>query len=550
MKTVFPFFVVLLLAANLARVQAETLTYADLVQHLTDMEHLAVLPPVGEKTALASSYDRASQYDATNDKYINWSANADDHGVVREEGDTVVMADLKGPGCIWRIWSAAADEGHVRIYLDGSTTPAIDLPFKTYFDRDKGPFPWKNLCYLAASEAPAPNVPGSNLYVPIPFAKSCKITGDKQKGSDVHTIWGGYYHINYTTFPAGTVVPTFKLPFAAEDKAALDAANEKLNHCGDDPAGPRPGEKTETKTVTLASGGQQTVFNLTGPEAITGLRIKVPLNQPLDDEEKRNLLRQLTIGIKWDGEQNPSVWSPLGDFFATVGGAEPFATLPVGLQPDGTLYCVWYMPFGQSAQIELGNDGPRCGSADGHGDPCTAGSSSSRTSRGSTPSGTATPPSRCARIAGRTGIFLTSAGPRPLRRHDAACVCAGDDLVGRGRRKVFRRWREVPVQFWYGHGGLFRVCVGRPESLRPRVSCAAVEREQLRPCGRYALAHRGERPVPDGFRGRPGKVFSERCNEVERSEGVLCGRGLLVSRAGRDRSVCAAAGRPARRLLE
>ncbi len=321
------------------------------------MEHLAVLPPVGEKTALASSYDRASQYDAATDKYLLWGANNDGGGMVRQEDGKLVMADLKGPGCIWRIWSAQPLGGHVKIYLDGSTTPVIDLPFQTYFDRDHGPFPWKNLCYPAAGEPPAPNAKGANIYVPIPFQKSCKIVGDD--GTNAQTIWGGYYHFNYTLFPAGTVVPTFQLPFSPENKAALDAANEKLNHCGDDPAGARPGEKTETQSVTLAPGAHQTVFNLQGPEAITALRIKVPpLNQPLDDEEKRNLLRQLTIGIKWDGEQNPSVWSPLGDFFATVGGAEPFATLPAGLQPDGTLYCVWYMPFGQSAQIDLGNDGP------------------------------------------------------------------------------------------------------------------------------------------------------------------------------------------------
>jgi hypothetical protein len=348
---------VFLLCGDFVGVSGETLSYADLVKRMTDMEHLAVLPPVGEKTSLASSYDRGASYDAANDKYINWGANGDGGGIVREEGSTIVMADLKGPGCIWRIWSAAARGGHVKIYLDGSTTPAIDLPFKTYFDNVNGPFPWKNLCYVAAGEAPNPNEPGSNIYVPIPFQKSCKIVGDKQTTPDEQTGWGAYYQYNYTTFPDGTIVPTFKLPFAPEDKAALDVLNEKLNHCGEDPAGSRPGEKTETKTVTLTPGAHETAFNLTGPQAITALRIKVPLDLQLD-EEKKQRLRQLTIRIKWDGEKNASVWSPLGDFFATIGGAQSFATLPVGLQPDGTFYCLWYMPFGQSAEIELGNDGP------------------------------------------------------------------------------------------------------------------------------------------------------------------------------------------------
>src|ERR1700677_4539668 len=82
------------------RVDADTLTYPDLVHRLTDLEHLAVLPPPGEKTALASSYDRKSQYDPATDKYINWDANDDGHGFIREEGDTQVLADIHGAGCI------------------------------------------------------------------------------------------------------------------------------------------------------------------------------------------------------------------------------------------------------------------------------------------------------------------------------------------------------------------------------------------------------------------------------------------------------------------
>ena len=39
----------------------------------------------------------------------------------------------EGPGCIWRIWSATAEQGHVKIYLDGQAQPAVDLPFPGLF---------------------------------------------------------------------------------------------------------------------------------------------------------------------------------------------------------------------------------------------------------------------------------------------------------------------------------------------------------------------------------------------------------------------------------
>ncbi len=77
---------------------ADSITYPELVQRLTDLSVLAKLPPPGEKTALASSYDRKSVYDAATDAYIAWDANADGHGFVRKEDGKTVMADIDGPG--------------------------------------------------------------------------------------------------------------------------------------------------------------------------------------------------------------------------------------------------------------------------------------------------------------------------------------------------------------------------------------------------------------------------------------------------------------------
>jgi len=317
---------------------AETLTYTDLVGRLADMEHLAVLPLPGEKGALASGYDRKSQYDATADSYIAWDANGDSGGFIRNEGEGKVMAEIQGPGCIWRIWSATAREGHVKIYLDGAESPTVDLPFIGYFDRTHEPFTRPNLVYTSAR--------GLNNHTPIPFQKSCKIVAEKD--------WGSYYHFNYTTFPQGTVVPTFALPLSAKDTAALDAANLAMGQCGQDPAGSRPDQKTDTSSITVPAGGKSVAMELKGPQAITAIKVKLAL--PKDAEQQRTLLAQLTVSVTWDNESGPAIWSPLGDFFASAAGAVPFRTLPVGLSEDGTFYCYWYMPFSDKARIEVGND--------------------------------------------------------------------------------------------------------------------------------------------------------------------------------------------------
>jgi len=90
---------------------ADTLSYPDLVGRLIDLEHLATLPADGETTRQWSSWDRRSEYDAAAGKYVNWAANGDGTGVIRREGDREVLAEMDGPGSIWRIWSARAQAG-------------------------------------------------------------------------------------------------------------------------------------------------------------------------------------------------------------------------------------------------------------------------------------------------------------------------------------------------------------------------------------------------------------------------------------------------------
>ncbi len=327
---------VVLVSAQVAA--AETLTYVDLVKRLTDLERLAVLPAPGEGCAQCSSYDRASRYDEASGKYVAWDKNGDGAGCIRKEGGRIVMAEMKGPGCIWRIWSARAEKGHVRIYLDGATESVVDLPFIGYFDRTRAPFLHESLVHTTAR--------GLNNYVPIPYQKSCKVVADRG--------WGRYYHFTYGTFPEGTKVPTFKMSLSPEETAALAEAHRKLTRGGVDPAGKRPGEATVTKTVTVAPGGTACVATLDGPRAVTAIRAKLDLPESPKDRE---VLRALTIQIQWDGESAPSVWSPLGDFFGTAAGANAYGSLPLGLTKEGEWYCLWYMPFAKSAVITLGNDG-------------------------------------------------------------------------------------------------------------------------------------------------------------------------------------------------
>jgi hypothetical protein len=336
----FALFVFLGVAFLPHSVFAETLTYPDLVHRLTDLQHLATPPAVGEKTSLASSYDRASTYDPATDTYHRWDSNGDGGGIVRQEGDESVLMDVSGPGCIWRTWSATPGPGHVKIFLDGATTPVVDLPFTGYFDHSTAPFTRPHLVYHTPSN-------GFDNFTPIPFQKSCKIVADKN--------WGAYYHFNYTQFPADTVVPTFTLPLSPDDEKALDDADTIMANAGTKPNADLPGETTDKLDVTAPAHAAATVDNVAGAGAITALKVKFAL--PADPAALKDLLRELVVRISWDGEAKPSVSAPLGDFFANAMFAVKYSNLVTGRSDDGQFYMYWYMPFASGAHIEIRNDG-------------------------------------------------------------------------------------------------------------------------------------------------------------------------------------------------
>jgi len=309
----------------------QRLTYVDLIHRLTDLEHLATIPTPGERCAQWSSYDRASRYDEATGKYVRWDANGDGGGYIRKEGDKLVLAEMQGPGCIWRIWSATPGKGHVRIYLDDFTEPAVDLPFTEYFDGKTPPFTRPALVHTVSM--------GWNNYTPIPYQKSCKIVADPD--------WGQYYHFTYETFPKGTQVLVFRRELSAAESAALDQANNNLSHCG-------PLSAEYVLSATVPQGRPTTIADLKGPGAITSIKFNLELPETPADYEP---LRELVLQIKWEDEKEPSVWAPLGDFFGTAPGTNVYRSIPLGLTELGWWYCYWYMPFEKRAQIELLNEG-------------------------------------------------------------------------------------------------------------------------------------------------------------------------------------------------
>lgn len=76
---------------------------------------------------------------------------------------------------------------------------------------------------------------------------------------------------------------------------------------------------------------------------------------------ERRYPRSMVFRIYWDGDDIPSVETPLGDFFAAGNGMRAnVSTLPIEVTSYGrALNCYWKMPFFKNARLTMTNDGKK-----------------------------------------------------------------------------------------------------------------------------------------------------------------------------------------------
>jgi hypothetical protein len=309
------------------------LSYQDLLNRLTDLKALSIPPAPGERSGCFSSFDRRSRYIAEEDRYVEWDANVDGEGYIRKLDDgSIVAAELEGPGVIWRSWSAMPDTGNVRIYIDGELN--VDTPFIRYFTgfgSDFAPANTPNVC---------PHISrGYNSFIPVPFQKSIRI--------ELSPGWGAYYHFTYTVFPEGTIMPSNRDLFTRPGRIALAALDRRLHLRG-------MHIFTPSTSALVGANKSETLFCLAGQGGIT--RFQLRLADPA-------FAKHLILKMYWDGDLQPSVCTPVCDFFGASIEMNPFCTWQSGLT-GGVLYARWYMPYSKGARIELQNLGKETAKAE------------------------------------------------------------------------------------------------------------------------------------------------------------------------------------------
>ncbi len=101
-------------------------------------------------------------------------------------------------------------------------------------------------------------------------------------------------------------------------------------------------------SVVIAAGSMFTLADIEGPGAIQHIWLTTA-----PDKWRSCILR-----ITWDGETEPSIAVPLGDFFCNGWGVRcNVNSLAVCCNPAGGFNCYWEMPFRKHARITLENVG-------------------------------------------------------------------------------------------------------------------------------------------------------------------------------------------------
>ena len=334
MKTMLHWMIVIMLAGAFTGCSkapsATALSFEDLLGGVADLEHLARLDSPSCK--IVTSFDRTG-------------GNDDFNNELRKGPDGwIVLADLKGPGYVSRFWSTTSDNRRprLRFYFDGERKPRIDTTYDEFLG---GTAPFQSP--LAAYEPWA-----WYTLLPLPYKKRLVIMvteSDGKPGSPPKT----YFQINYNPLKPGDLKESYPASPSGEQLAAIESARQRLADLsiGKDL---RMEGRRATNVVTAASGASATIDLPSGPAMLREIQIEPDFGKDMSAAARDLAMRNVFLRIYWNGNDQPSVEVPFGDFFGSVWRQRRFQGAYFGCSND-TFYTRFPMPYEKGARVELVN---------------------------------------------------------------------------------------------------------------------------------------------------------------------------------------------------
>jgi hypothetical protein len=345
--SIIPLTLLLLFIITSSCKNEKIITFRSLLREMADPETVTRYPDPSYRLVQFSSYDRRS----IRPDSAGWFANNDYTHFIREEinegRQEFVMLETEGPGAIVRWWMTFGNENalnsYIRIYLDGNTVPVIEgMAPQLTGEGVLAPPPLSS----AVSPLTEPQRRGYNLYLPIPFSESCRITleNDSIVITPQRRTPSIYYNIGTRLYKEGARVESMNREFADADLLAIASCAHDLDSLPEPEADDRMKRSVEG---TLAPGGEISLPVSGKGLAVSGFSII------LSAADTAAVLKGAVIRMAFDGRQTVEV--PAGNFFGTGYSYNSYKTRFTSADPAGTLSSFRLMPFRDSCRLSVFN---------------------------------------------------------------------------------------------------------------------------------------------------------------------------------------------------
>ena len=356
MKRLVPIFLLAAFCCAMSHAGTPVVSLKSLLREMTDRSLMARWPDPAYSCKQFSSYDRSSK---TPDDKLAWFGNFDQGQFIRQETNNgrteYVMMDAEGPGAIVRFWMTFSGinrgQGTLRIYVDDYDTPVIEGNVREILSGQK-------LCGKPLSMSVPEDAPfderGHNLYLPIPYAKRCKVTIESpdlkitpEGRIESKTIV--YYAINYRTYTSPVKVVSFSERELKKNARLIAETNTLLTQGAPEAGAPLASGERKLDLDAMLAPGESRSFTIDGMRAVNRLSMRV------DATGREQALRSTVLSMSFDGEA--TVWAPVGDFFGV--GYRPLAasTWYTKAAAGDVMSASWVMPFKEQCTITLTNYG-------------------------------------------------------------------------------------------------------------------------------------------------------------------------------------------------
>jgi hypothetical protein len=272
---------------------------------------------------------QVSSYDTTGGNDDGFSGK---YSYLRKEREGLVIANLKGPGVIKRIWTPTPTEDTIQFFFDNGKEPVINMKFIELFNGNVYPF---------SRPVVGNEVGGYYCYLPIPFKTSCKIVF---RGNVMQFI-----QIDYGLYPEKSVPASFPGKLSNKEAKALASVINAWNRQGKEAINTLnllSGEtRSEAITLLLKPGETTNIFKTNGGGRLIGFEI-VP------QSGFNSSFKDVILKASWDDEKVPAINCPVTDFFGYAFGKPSMQSLLLGVN-NGLHYCFIPMPWEKRAEMDL-----------------------------------------------------------------------------------------------------------------------------------------------------------------------------------------------------